>query len=59
MTYATVTALSAGMTETEGRAKHCLTPNGWRSHDGIVKKANLTVHTDAHEQPFSFWAEVI
>ncbi len=36
--YATVTAVSTSMPETEGCAKHRLTPRGWDSHDGLVRK---------------------
>lgn len=38
VTYATVTAVSTSMPETEGCAKRSLTPRGWRSHDGLVRK---------------------
>lgn len=38
VTYATVTAVSASMPETKGCAKRRLTPRGWRSHDGLVRK---------------------
>jgi len=38
VTYATVTAVSASMPETEGCAKHSLTPHGLRSHDRLVRK---------------------
>lgn len=36
--YSTVTAVSASMPETEGCAKHCLTPHAWHSHNGLVGK---------------------
>lgn len=36
--YATVTAVSVSMPETEGCGKCCLTPCGWGSHDGLVRK---------------------